>query len=43
MDEAIRLKRGMKGMRFWRFVGRLFPRMAAKYERFSGFVVLERA
>jgi len=42
MEEALRLKRGMRGMRFWRFIGRLFPRMSAKYERFSGFVLLER-
>jgi methyltransferase (TIGR00027 family) len=43
MDEARRLKREMRGMWFWRFVGNLYPkRIREDFRRFNGFYVLER-
>lgn len=42
MDEAIRLNRGMRGFKFWRFVMRFYPkRIRARFERFSGQALLE--
>ena len=43
MEEAERLDREMKGMWFWKLVGRLYPeRMREGFRRMSGMVVLER-
>jgi O-methyltransferase involved in polyketide biosynthesis len=43
-DEALRLNRAMRGMRFWKFIARLYPkRLRKKFERFSGIVLFERA
>jgi methyltransferase (TIGR00027 family) len=42
-DEAARLKREMKGMWFWKFLLRFYPkRIKEQFKRFSGIVVLER-
>ncbi len=44
MEEAHRLHREMRGMWFWRLVGRLYPRrMQEEFRRMSGIVLLERA
>jgi methyltransferase (TIGR00027 family) len=44
MDEAQRLKREMRGMWFWRLVGRLrSTRIREEFRRFSSYVLLERA
>lgn len=43
-DDALRLNRAMRGMRFWRFLTRFYPRrIRAQFERFAGSVLLERA
>lgn len=43
MDEAIRLNRGLRSFKFWRFIMRFYPkRIRAKFERFSGQVLMER-
>ena len=43
MEEAERLDREMKGMWFWKLLGRLYPeRMREGFRRMSGMVVLER-
>ncbi len=43
MLEAQRLHREMKGMWFWRLVGRLYPaRIQEDFRRMSGIVLLER-
>jgi methyltransferase (TIGR00027 family) len=42
-DESIRLNRTMPMARFWKFVGRFFPRKKREeFQRFSGVVLLER-
>lgn len=42
-EESIRLKRSMKFARFWRWLGRFYPkRMQEEFRRMSGVVVLER-
>jgi methyltransferase (TIGR00027 family) len=42
-DEARRLNREMRGMWFWRFVMRFYPkRIREQFKRFSGCVLLER-
>jgi methyltransferase (TIGR00027 family) len=42
-EEAKRLKRQMKGMWFWNFIARLYPkRVREQFRRFSGYVVLAR-
>ncbi|HVA58887.1 MAG: SAM-dependent methyltransferase [Gemmatimonadaceae bacterium] len=44
MEEAHRLRREMRGMWFWRVVGRLYPkRTQEEFRRMSGVVLLERA
>ncbi len=43
MDEARRLDREMRGMWFWRLLGRLYPkRMQEEFRRMSGTVLLAR-
>lgn len=43
MEEAHRLKREMRMMWFWRFLGRLSsPARKEEYKRFSGYALLER-
>jgi methyltransferase (TIGR00027 family) len=43
-DESIRLNRTMPMARFWKFVGRCFPRKKREeFQRFSGVVLLEQA
>jgi methyltransferase (TIGR00027 family) len=43
MDEARRLDREMKGMWFWRLIGRLYSKKRqAEFKRMSGFPLLER-
>jgi methyltransferase (TIGR00027 family) len=43
MDEARRLDREMKGMWFWRMVGKLYPkRIQEQFRRMNGMVLLER-
>jgi methyltransferase (TIGR00027 family) len=43
MEEARRLDREMKGMPFWRFLMRFYPkRIREEFRRMSGFVLLER-
>ena len=42
-DESIRLKRTIRFARFWRFLGRFYPRKKREeFKRFSGVVLLER-
>lgn len=42
-DESIRLKRSMRFARFWKFLGRFYPKkMKDKFKRFSGIVLMER-
>ncbi len=41
-DESLRLKRTMRFARFWKFVGRFYPKkLREKFERFSGIVLME--
>jgi hypothetical protein len=43
MEEAKRIDRQMRGMWFWGFVGRFYPRRIREtFRRFSGVVLLER-
>jgi methyltransferase (TIGR00027 family) len=42
-DESIRLNRTVRFARFWRFIGRFFPRAKREeFKRFSGIVLMER-
>lgn len=42
-EESLRLKRTMRGARFWRLIGMLYPRKKQEeFKRFSGIVLLER-
>jgi methyltransferase (TIGR00027 family) len=42
-DESIRLNRTMRFARFWRFVGRFYPKhRREEFQRFSGMALLER-
>ena len=42
-EESLRLKRTMRFARFWKFVGRFYPKkMQEKFKRFSGIVLMER-
>lgn len=42
-DEAMRLKRAMRGARFWKLLGMLYPKKTREeFKRFSGIVLLER-
>jgi len=42
-DSARRLKREMRGMWFWRLIGRLYPaHVREQFRRFSGYVLLTR-
>jgi methyltransferase (TIGR00027 family) len=42
-EESLRLKRTMRGARFWRLIGKLYPRKKQEeFKRFSGIVLLER-
>ena len=42
-EESIRLHRTMRFARFWRFIGRFFPKHRRdEFKRFSGIVLLER-
>jgi len=44
MEEARRLNREMKGMWFWRFLMRFYPkRIREEFRKMSGFVLLERS
>lgn len=44
MEEAKRIDRQMRGMWFWGFVGRFYPRRVREtFRRFSGVVLLERS
>ncbi len=44
MDDARRLKREMKGIWFWRMVGKLYPkRRQEQFRRMSAIVVLQNA
>jgi methyltransferase (TIGR00027 family) len=43
MDDALRLNRAMRGMKFWRFVMKFYPkRIREEFKRFAGNVLLER-
>ncbi len=43
MDEARRLHREMRGMAFWRLVGKLYPqRVQEQFRRMNGMVLMER-
>ncbi|HEV8453454.1 MAG TPA: class I SAM-dependent methyltransferase [Gemmatimonadales bacterium] len=42
-EESIRLKRTMRFARFWRLIGKLYPRKKQEeFKRFSGIILLER-
>ena len=42
-EESIKLNRSMKGARFWRLLGRLYPKKKQEeFKRFAGIVLLER-
>ena len=43
MEEAARMDREMKGMPFWRFVMRFYPKkIREEFRKMSGFVLLQR-